>query len=59
MAAANTCPGENCTTLGIDAVPFDDFDSMESGDGDLIVYGVNEEDAWVRSDLYVSRESMR
>jgi hypothetical protein len=59
MAIANTCPGESCTTLGVDAVPLDDFDDMESGDGDLIVYDVNEEEAWVQSSLYVSRESMR
>jgi hypothetical protein len=59
MATANTCPDEDCTTLGIDAIPLGDFDGMESGDGDLIVFDVNEEDAWVQSDLYVSRESMR
>jgi hypothetical protein len=59
MATANTCPGEHCTTLGVDAVPLDDFGEMESGGGDLIVYDVNEEDAWVQSSLYVSRESMR
>jgi hypothetical protein len=59
MVTANTCPGEHCATLGVDAVPFDDFDGMESGDGDRIVFDVNEADAWVQSDLYVSRESMR
>lgn len=59
MAAANTCPGDDCATLGVDAVPLDDFDEMETDDGDLIVYDVNGEDVWVQSDRYVSRAAMR
>ncbi|MFB6205372.1 MAG: hypothetical protein ABEJ05_02435 [Haloglomus sp.] len=59
MATANTCPDGDCTTLGVDAVPLDDFDQMESGDGDLIIFDVNEEGAWVQSDSSLSRAAMR
>lgn len=58
MAAPSTCPSENCPTLGVDAVSLDEFAAVETNDGELLVYDTGNEDAWIQSDAYDSRDSV-
>jgi len=57
MAASSTCPGEDCSTLGVDAVSLDAFADVETNDGELIIYDEENEDAWIQSDTYSYRSS--
>ena len=56
MTAASTCPGENCSTLGVDAVSLEAFADVETNDGELIVYDEENEEAWIQSDTYAPRD---
>lgn len=55
MAASSTCPGENCSTLGVDAVSLDAFTGVETSDGELIIYDEENEEAWIQSDIHSHR----
>lgn len=59
MAASSTCPGEDCSTLGVDAVSLDEFADVETNDGELLVYDEENEDAWIQSDVYCPRRTAR
>lgn len=41
-------------TTGPDATDFDDYDAVETEEGDLIIYGLDRDEAWVQSDTAVS-----
>lgn len=55
MGLSDTCPGENCATVGIDAVPLGAFAAVETGDGEMIIYDQENEDAWIQSDRHYPR----
>jgi hypothetical protein len=57
MPTESPCAAGDCPTFGADATPLDHFDDIETGSGDWFVYDRGTEDAWVRSDLYLARES--
>lgn len=42
-------------TLGVDAVPLARYDDVEAETGDLLVYDVENEDAWIQSTLSADR----
>jgi len=45
-------------TLGIDAASLSRYDDVEADDGDLLVYDVENEDAWVQSTVHADRADM-
>lgn len=55
MALSDADPGENCTTVGVDAVPLGAFAAVETDDGEMIVYDRENEDAWIQSDRHYPR----
>lgn len=58
MAVSNPCPGENCATVGIDAISLDAFAAVDTDDGEMIVYDRENEDAWIQSDVYCPRNQI-
>lgn len=59
MAVSNPCPGENCASVGLDAVALDDFAATDTVVGEIIVYDRENEDAWIRSDVCYPRNQSR
>jgi hypothetical protein len=59
MSTTTRCPDDDCATLGVDAVSLERYEEMRSPEGDLFVFDATTEDAWVQSDLYVPRATMR
>ena len=57
MATSSACPGENCSTLGVEAVSLDPFADVETNDGELIIYDEENEEAWIQSDTYSHRST--
>ncbi|MFC6942731.1 hypothetical protein ACFQE8_22690 [Salinirubellus sp. GCM10025818] len=55
MATSSTCPDENCSTLGVDAVSLEPFADVKTNDGELIIYDEENEEAWIQSDTYYHR----
>jgi hypothetical protein len=53
-----TCPGEHCSTVGVDAAPLEQYVSIDTGDGESILYDREEDDAWIQSDVYFPRETL-
>jgi hypothetical protein len=45
-------------TLGIDAVSLSRYDDIETDEGDLLVYDVENEDAWIQSTVYANRADL-
>jgi hypothetical protein len=45
-------------TLGLDAVSLSRYDDIEAADGDLLVYDVENEDAWIQSTVYADRADL-
>lgn len=58
MDSIHTCPGEYCSTLGVDAVSLDAFADVDTDEGELIIFDEETEEAWVQSDSYASRDVM-
>lgn len=52
MSVSNPCPGEDCTTLGVDARSLDAYGCVTTQDGEVIVFDRDDEDAWIQSDVY-------
>lgn len=59
MATSSSCPENDPATLGVDAVSLERYEEMRGSEGDLFVFDATTEDAWVQSDLYVPRGTMR
>jgi hypothetical protein len=59
MTATSRCPEDDPATLGVDAVSLERYEEMQGSEDDLFVFDVTTEDAWVQSDLYVPRATMR
>jgi len=57
MATSSGRPGENCSTLGVEAVSLDPFADVETNDGELIIYDEENEEAWIQSDTYSHRST--
>lgn len=58
MTTLHTCPGEHCSSVGVDAVPLETFAAITTVDGETILYDREHETGWIQSDLYVPRELM-
>lgn len=56
--ATRDCADGDCPTVGVDAVSLERFVDIETEDGQLLVYDRDNEDAWIQSDLRVTRGSM-
>lgn len=52
---SNPCPGEDRASVGLDAIPLDDFAATDTVDGEMIVYDRGNEDAWIQSDVCYPR----
>ena len=46
-----------CPSVGVDAVGLQRYEDVTTYEGDLLVYDVESEDAWIQSDCYYSLES--
>lgn len=58
MASVQTCPGEHCSTIGVEAVPLERYVSIETADGERIVYDREDEGAWIQSNVYFPRDTL-
>lgn len=47
-------PDDLPATAGPDATDYDDYDAVETADGDVIIYGLDRDEAWLQSDTAVS-----
>jgi hypothetical protein len=56
MATQATCPGDDCWTVGVGAVCFEPFATIETTDGERILYDREQETAWIQSDVYFPRQ---
>ena len=59
MAANTRDTADRLPTTGVDAQDLDWLDAIWTGEDALIVYGVDEDDAWIQSDWCISLEQMR
>lgn len=57
MSIETHCPPEDCPTVGIDAIALERFADVSTDDGELLVYDCENEDAWLQSNLYYTREA--
>lgn len=48
---------DECLSVGVDAVPRHRYEDVTTYEGDLLVYDVESEDAWIQADCYYSLES--
>lgn len=58
MSSSSGRPGENCPTLGVDAVSLDRFVDVRTNESELLIYDQESEDAWIQSDMYFARGRM-
>lgn len=58
MNSIPTCPGEHCSTVGVEAVPLEQYVSIDTTDGERILYDREVENAWIQSDVYFPCESL-
>lgn len=56
--ATDTTGDDAPPTTGPDAVDYDPFGHVRVGD-DLLIYGLDSDDAWVQSDAFVELETER
>lgn len=56
---SNPCPGEDCASVGLDAIPLDDFAATDTVDDEMLVYDRWNEDAWIQSDVCYPRNQSR
>jgi len=57
MAAQARCPDGDCPTIGVEATPLGPYGDVATDGGQWLIYDVDDEGAWIQSDLYLSRES--
>jgi hypothetical protein len=55
MATETRCASGDCPTVGVEAMPLDEFADVDTDDGEMIVYDTDNDDAWIQSDLYYPR----
>lgn len=48
---------DECVSVGVDDVRLRRYEDVTTNGGDLLVYDVESEDAWVQADCYYSLES--
>ena len=57
MSTEAHSPPEDCPTIGIDAVALERFADVVTDDGELLVYDQENEDAWIQSNQYYTRNA--
>lgn len=57
METETDCPSGECPTVGVDAIPLDDFVAIDNGGTEVLIYDRNAEDAWIQSDVYFTCET--
>jgi len=57
MSIRSYCPDGECPSLGVDAASLEGFADVSTGEGEVLVYDVDNEDAWVQSELSFARSA--
>jgi len=57
MSTESYCPSGECPSLGVDAAELEEFANVQTGEGEVLIYDVENEDAWIQSTVYFDREA--
>lgn len=58
MGTETAAPAGDRPPTSTDDGPLKRFADVTTHEGDLLVYDVDEEDAWIQADLYYSRDAL-
>lgn len=59
MSATPSNPADGNPTVGIDAREYDRYADLTTANGEVILYDIDVETAWIQSDLAFDLESRR
>lgn len=56
MATKTRCASGDCPTIGVEANTLEDFGDVQTDEGDWLIFEFDEEEAWIQSDVYFTRD---
>jgi len=59
MSATPSSPTDHNPTVGVDAQDYDRYADLTTADGEVIVYDLDVETAWIQSDVAVDLKTHR
>ena len=58
MSTEVHCPAGECPSVGVEAIDLRRYADVRTGDGELLVYDTDDEDAWIQADVYFDRDAV-